>query len=821
MASLWRPGKRRVHKELAAQVHERRKEGLAVAAKAVADSISEMGTVEKAQALGVGLSSMPSWNNLGNSAMNQSLISKVTNNLGKQYEATPEEVETALANAGLTWGPPFPPGRPLDPFQGYRTSPRTMDYTVGENTQLTPRWDRVSFPTLKALYDAYDVAQICVRHLINDLRSLDYTWAPARGVKEDVGADIQIAEAFFDSPDGRQPFENWLAEWLQDILRYDAGTLYVRTSNDEMPYALEVVDGRTIIPLVDYYGRPPLDTDEDDGSARTDGDAVTPAFAQIVQGMPWTWLTADDLIYTPWNPLPESQYGLAPLEAVLLSANTDVRFQWHFLQFFTEGTLPAGFMEAPPDMSDPTQLADWENNWNAVMLGDQAKLRQIRWVPAGAKFTAAKADADRFTSEFPLYLMRRTCASFGVTPADLGFTEDVNKASGDTQVDIQFRVGTRPLLKHIQALINLFIAKRLNLRCRLQFDDGQEVEDRVATAQAHSIYIDSGVESPDEVRGTLGLPIDKDNPVPRYINNAKLGPQPLAQIIASSGMVDQETFAPTEDAIQAERDKAAATAAAAAAGQQIGVAQQAQTLDHQADNHDLHMQQSQQEPAGTPDTSTQAPDAKADQAASGDTTPPATANMPPPPPLPKVEAHTEGKDTVDATTAVEKAEPGSRVIKGALEGTVIGLGIVAWDDDTISPGDGAALTGEVARVSWEKTLQLLDRLEKEGPTAGVTSSTGISGVDLGSDEDDDEDDVDVAKQQMELGLSLRRWKRNTMNRLKKGQAPKLFIDPTLPDEVRDAIWGELHGQRDLAKAVQTFEAADKAMAQWLDFTRGY
>ncbi|HEX7355305.1 MAG TPA: phage portal protein [Mycobacteriales bacterium] len=371
------------------------------------------------------------------------LIQRVTQNLASSFKRAPEDLEAALARQGLSWGPPFPPGRPLDPFWGYKRPPRTWDYSVGENVQLTPRWDRVSFATLKALYDSYDVAQVCVRHLINDVRSLEYQFVPPMNVQEDATSDVERAETFFRRPDRRQPFRAWLAEYLQDVLRYDAGCLFVQRTEKGEPYALEVVSGPTMIPLIDFFGRVAMDEPPSDEVTAKIAEAggswsgeTVPAYLQIIEGMPWVWLTGSEVIYQPWNPLPDSQYGLAPLEAVMLTANTDIRFQWHFLQYFTAGTIPAGFMEAPPDLSDPSQVREWQDTWDAVMMGDQEKLRQIRWVPAGAKFTALKPSADAFDSAFPLYLMRRVAAAFGVTPNDLGFTEDVNRScySEDTEV---------------------------------------------------------------------------------------------------------------------------------------------------------------------------------------------------------------------------------------------------------------------------------------------------------------------------------------------------------------------------------------------------
>lgn len=643
-----------------------------------------------------------SWSNQGGTS--SKLIARVTQNLSQAFGRAPEDLEMALAEQGMSWGPPFPPGRPLDPFFGYRRPARTFDYPVGTNVQLTPRSNRVPFPTIKSIYEAYDVAQICVRHLINDVRSLDFNWEPIPGVQDDVSEDIEKAIEFFDSPDKRQPFRAWLAEYLQDVLRYDAGALYIRRNEAGEPIAWEVVDGTTIIPLVDFYGRRP--EEEEDETATPDdlyGAGAVPAYVQIIEGMPWDWLTSDDLIYQPWNPLPDSQYGLAPLEAVLLSANTDIRFQWHFLQFFTEGTLPAGFMQAPPDQSDPAQIASWQETWDAIMQGDQSKTRQVRWVPNGAKFESTKPEADKFSADFVLYLARRTMASFGVTPNDLGFTEDVNRATGDTQVDVQFRVGTSPLLRHCEDVINLFTKQHLKLRCRIRFDDGRETEDRVATATADGIYVDKGVKGVDEVRVGLGLPIDKTRPIPRFVNNAKAGPIPLLAIESTGGIIDPETYAPGE-------------------GQEV--------LDvPYAPVSELRVEEEKEDAAEdlteTPEGEVEVPDEE------------------------------EGVDSIEKILS-----------------------------------DLNALLKDVSINTTTVT----------GGTDGITVPTGIQGEDL-----DDEDEEDDTLKKAELALSVRRWRDNSRNRLKKGRAPRRFVDPNMPPEVHDAIWSKLQHAKNRQEVDRAFK----------------
>ena len=524
---------------------EGKEQALSVVIPAIAQTVKEAGTLEKAAMTGnMGNFSPAAAAKAFNGAGSNAMLARMAQNLAGGFGKPDEAIEQAMAEQGLDWSRPFAPGRPLDPFMPGSGGARTFNYPMGANIQIVPRNGRISFKTLQVISETYDVAKICIRHLINDVRSLDYRWEALPKTQEDVSADIALAEQFFASPDKRQPFRAWLAEWLQDILRYDAGCLYVRRCEDGSPFSLEVVDGTTMNVLIDYYGRRPGNEHDNEHPAGLLEGGDVPAYSQIIEGLPWKWFNSDEIIYQPWNPLPNSQYGESPLEAALLPANTDIRWQQMLLEYFTAGTFPAGWLNAPQDMSDPAQLAIFQENFDAIMMGDQSKINQIRWLPHGTTFTPAKPDATKFDPQFPLYLMRRTAAAFGVQPQDLGFTEDVNRSTGEVQENIQNRVGLRPLLSHVEDLLNLFVQEHLKLRCQIRFDDGREVEDRLATAQAEGVYMDHGVISPDEVRGKLGMPVDRTKPFGRYVNNSRVGPIPQVAIESISGKINPETFAP-------------------------------------------------------------------------------------------------------------------------------------------------------------------------------------------------------------------------------------------------------------------------------------
>lgn len=463
------------------------------------------------------------------------LVRQLTTQLNPTVSIVPEEIQAALAAQGMDWQGQFAPGRPLQPFAGYGVEPRSFNYTPGRNVSTQPRSDRIPFGTLKQIVEGYDVAQICIQHIINDLCSMPLLFQPMEGVEDDVADEIDAAKAFLRKPDGKRPFRRWLSMWMQDVLRYDAGCLYKQKNLGGGLKALKVIEGPSIAPLVDYWGDIP--------------DAPAPAYLQFVEGMPWDWMDETQLIYQPFTPLRESPYGLAPIECVLLNANTDVRFQWHFLQYFTDGTVPATWMEAPPDASDPDALEEWQETWDAWLLGDQAKKHQVRWVPHGSNPHPAKDTT--FNEAFPEYLMRRTVSAFMLVPQDLGFVADVNRANGETQVDVQFRISTQPRTGYVQDILDDVLQNDLSLRVQVRFDDGREKEDRLQEAQAHQIYVSIGAESPDEVRtDVLGKPVNPEEMVPRFYADQRLGPVPLSYIIATGGQVDPITGAPLPGTVQ-------------------------------------------------------------------------------------------------------------------------------------------------------------------------------------------------------------------------------------------------------------------------------
>ncbi len=474
--------------------------------------------------------------NLGNArpVSAQTLAERAHRHLGPSASVTPAEIEVALRRQGMDWVEPFAPGAPLVPYYGYGRRPRNYDYTVGRNITTDTRPDRIPFATLKRLFEGYDVAAICTRHAINDLRSMRLRFEPMDGYEDNPVKEIAAAKAFLRKPDGIQSLRNWLAEHAMNVWRYDAGAFYRQRDRAGRLVSLQVIDATTVAPMLDYFGATPQ------------GDA--PAFQQFIQGIPWDWLTTRDLVYVPMWPLPESPYGVAPLETVLINANTDVRLQTYFLQFFTTGQVPEAFAVAPEGQSDPDSLAEWQETWNDWTFGDQSERWGLRWLPAGTDLKFYKPQ--QFDPHIAEYVMRRTVAAFQMTPSDLGFTDGVNKASGDTQMDVQFRINTLPHCAYYEDMLDDVLQCDLDLPVQVRFDTGREREDRLMEAQAHQIYVSIGAESPDEVREkVLGHPTNPAEKVPRFFDSVRLGPIPVSYLLSVAGQIDPLTGAPVPGSV--------------------------------------------------------------------------------------------------------------------------------------------------------------------------------------------------------------------------------------------------------------------------------
>lgn len=445
------------------------------------------------------------------------------------YSVTPRAVEQAFAAQGADWVSPFAPGRPLTPYVGYSGEPRTYDYTVGRNLNIEPRDGRIPFDVLRGVVESYDIATACIRYLIRDVRSLPLMFTGLDGASGPrIQKEITRARDFWRRPDGTLTWPEWVAKWLWDGFAYDCATLFKVRDNKGQVSGLRVIEGQTIMPLLNWLG----DLIEPPGAA----------FQQVIMGVPWADFTKDDLVYTLFYPRPATPYGYPPIESVLSNATTDMRMQAFFLQFFTSGAVPELILSAPENAT-LDQIEQMQEMWDSLMQGDATKRFGARFVPAGVK--PMDQPLPKFDRDLWEAIMRLTVSQYGLVPVNLGLTMDVNKATAGTQMDQQERNSVTPNIEVIEAVLNSVTQDDLDLEVEVRFDDARRKEDRLKEAQAYQLYIQCGMISPDRAaEKVLGVPVDQGKEAPRFVV-AGNGVIPLTAIMATGGAIDPVTGAPT------------------------------------------------------------------------------------------------------------------------------------------------------------------------------------------------------------------------------------------------------------------------------------
>lgn len=430
--------------------------------------------------------------------------------LGTQVKSLKDTVAWINQAWQQVTGRAFGPGLPIQPVsepEEQTGGPRAYQYPVTANIYPQPRGEHpelATFEQLRNLARLYDVAALCVSTIVQEMQGLEWGIVAKdkkRQQELEESGVIDRVKAFFEKPDKRDGFSTWLGNLLRDALEIDAATLHVKRNQVGEIYALEIVDGSTIKPIIDDRGR-------------------VSAYQQVIRGLPMSqykrWgLPPDEqlpltdtsgepvnleLIYRPRNTRTDSPYGIAPTEFVQMRINMALRKQTYDLSYFTDGNVPEMLISPPQNgpVLNNDQVAAFEEYFNAIMAGSDSARRKAKFLAWNANVQLLKQFS--YDTSLDMLMMKLTCAAYGVTPAEIGFTDDVNRASSEGQQDVQYRKGLKPLAKWLKELFDEIIRCEFGIReleWQWQFD---EAEDGLTNAQEDDIYIKNGTLSSDEVR---------------------------------------------------------------------------------------------------------------------------------------------------------------------------------------------------------------------------------------------------------------------------------------------------------------------------------
>lgn len=421
--------------------------------------------------------------------------------------APKRDLSSLAGRLGAAWdllaGRPFSPGLPVepDPVTNGQT-PRQFQFMVGQNTSRFPRGENYKgvqltpFDQLRQLTSSYDVASLCVATRVEQMQGLQWSIVPRD--KRMIG-DTKVTERlealtrWWMYPDRINDFPTWVGMLVYDILTIDAMTLYRRNTRSGHLYALEVVDGATIKPIIDERGRTVGYQQVMWGETISN---YTRAYADAPDEQ--IFLTPQDLIYRPRYARSYTPYGFPPTEWIILRVNTALRKQSQDLAHFTDGNVPAMLAAPPEGLMDPQQLREFEELFNADLAGVDRARAKIKFMPFNAHLQPLSPF--NYSTEIDEWMMKVTCAAFGVTPSELGFTADINRATALAQESITYRRGIEGMAQWLKTMFDRIIHDDFGSPdFEWQWNFGK-TDDRLLLAQLDQLYTGMGVLTPDEVR---------------------------------------------------------------------------------------------------------------------------------------------------------------------------------------------------------------------------------------------------------------------------------------------------------------------------------
>ena len=397
----------------------------------------------------------------------------------------------------------FGPSQPLVPIADSKedqTAGRIWEYPVGHNLRTNKRGGSpVTFEQLRGLADGYDLLRVVLETRKDQVAKLEWTIRPREG--EDETPASKAAVEFWRKPDREHDFETWLRMLIEEMYVTDAAAIYPRQTMGGGVWSFDIIDGGTINRLIDATGRTPL--------------APSPAYQQILHGVPAIDYTADELLYRPRNPRVWKLYGFSPVEQIITTVNIALRRQVNQLSYYTDGNS-ASLLFSVPESWNPDQISKMQKWWDD--LTGKGRDYNAKFIPGGVKPYDTKEAA--LKDEFDEWLARIVCFAFSIEPTP--FVKQTNRATAETSRQQSLEEGIVPVQKWVKARIDecLFLQGLPDLEFAwLQ----EESIDPLVKAQINQIYLASKVLTPDEVRANIGMDPLTDE------QKADLTPEPVVQ----------------------------------------------------------------------------------------------------------------------------------------------------------------------------------------------------------------------------------------------------------------------------------------------------
>lgn len=387
---------------------------------------------------------------------------------------------------------PLVPAPPLPPVMGQGTPARVFQPSISANLQMSPRSSSdlglTAFDLLRGL-STFDLVRAAIEDLKGQVRGMSWDVAPRpelKGQDQALALKISAAKAWMEMPDpiGRIRWDEWVGQLVEETLSIDAVSILPRMTMAGQFIGLEVIDGATILPLLDARGRPPL--------------PPAMAYQQVIFGRPETQFTLDELWYLPRNRRTFTPYGYPETERAMMSVNLALRSYGHDLAYFTSGNLPDSLFVLGEKYT-PEEIDQIDTWWQDILTGrSDRRSGSMRFIGHG-EYVDTKTREWKY--EFLEWLARVIAWNFQVSAVPL--MKAIGRNPSESMEQSSIESGAWPLAKYVASIVTRGFALlgAPEIECR---PSEEEVEDAAVIYQRNLAYVHGGAMTYRELRESIG-----------------------------------------------------------------------------------------------------------------------------------------------------------------------------------------------------------------------------------------------------------------------------------------------------------------------------
>lgn len=290
------------------------------------------------------------------------------------------------------------------------------------NSRLYRHWSRVS----EWVRGAITIRRAQVSSADWDIVPFDQTKPYSKRMQQRIRELIRTPNPANDS------FRTFIEPIIEDIIVLDAGCVEKVRSLDGELRELWPVDGATVRVNANWDGAP--------GETRYfwyPGGVTEPVAS---------WRNSD-FVYMMANRRTDWPIGYSPLETLRLTIEAELDAH-EYNRRQVRGAAPDGVFDLGEGMTRD-QVLSFRSFFESEVAGRGAigfigGSKNAKWIDV------RKSNRDQQFLEWQIYLVRKIAVVLGLTPQDLGVTYDINKSTGETQLQISEDRGLRPLMSLIQ-----------------------------------------------------------------------------------------------------------------------------------------------------------------------------------------------------------------------------------------------------------------------------------------------------------------------------------------------------------------------------------